>query len=134
MEKKRDLKEKSRAGLLQRRDYSSNKGGRSHRVIRDKGKDPSTLPSARLSAADTEEKTVRRATSRAGLRPATSHPVPKTQHWGQEGGEESHPAQLSSQKCAQGFPGGAVDKSPPANVGDMGSIPGLGRYCMLQSN
>ena len=24
-----------------------------------------------------------------------------------------------------GFPGGTVDKNPPANAGDMGSIPGL---------
>ena len=27
----------------------------------------------------------------------------------------------------QGFPGGAVVESPPADVGDMGSCPGLGR-------
>ena len=26
-----------------------------------------------------------------------------------------------------GFPGGSVVKNPPANVGDLGSIPGLGR-------
>ena len=26
---------------------------------------------------------------------------------------------------------GAVDKNPPANAGDMGSIPGLGRFHML---
>ena len=26
-----------------------------------------------------------------------------------------------------GFPGGSVVKNPPANVGDVGSIPGLGR-------
>ena len=26
-----------------------------------------------------------------------------------------------------GFPGGSVIKNPPANVGDVGSIPGLGR-------
>ena len=26
------------------------------------------------------------------------------------------------------FPGGSVVKNPPANVGDMGSIPGSGRY------
>ena len=32
------------------------------------------------------------------------------------------------------FPGGAVVKSPPANAGDTGSIPGLGRSNMLQSN
>ena len=32
------------------------------------------------------------------------------------------------------FPGGAVDKNPPANAGDMGSIPGSGRSCMPRSN
>ena len=32
------------------------------------------------------------------------------------------------------FPGGAVVKDPPANAGDTGSIPGLGRSHMLQSN
>ena len=29
--------------------------------------------------------------------------------------------------CPLGFPGGSVVKNPPANEGDMGSIPGLGR-------
>ena len=33
-----------------------------------------------------------------------------------------------------GFPGGAVVKSPPANAGDMGSSPGLGRSHMPRSN
>ena len=33
-----------------------------------------------------------------------------------------------------GFPGGAVDKNPPANAEDMGSIPGLGRSHMPQSS
>ena len=28
---------------------------------------------------------------------------------------------------ALGFPGGSMVKNPPANAGDMGSIPGLGR-------
>ena len=32
------------------------------------------------------------------------------------------------------FPGGAVDKNPPANAEDMGSIPGLGRSHMPQSS
>ena len=32
------------------------------------------------------------------------------------------------------FPGGAVVKNPPANAGDMGLIPGLGRSHMLRSN
>ena len=34
----------------------------------------------------------------------------------------------------QGFPGGAVVKNPPANAGDTGSSPGLGRSHMPQSN
>ena len=29
--------------------------------------------------------------------------------------------------CIQGFPGGSVIKNLPANAGDTGSIPGLGR-------
>ena len=33
-----------------------------------------------------------------------------------------------------GFPGGTVVKNPPDNAGNMGSIPGLGRSHMLQSN
>ena len=33
-----------------------------------------------------------------------------------------------------GFLGGAVVENPPANAGDMGSSPGLGRYHMPQSN
>ena len=32
------------------------------------------------------------------------------------------------------FPGGSVVKSLPANAGDMGSIPGPGRFHMPQSN
>ena len=34
----------------------------------------------------------------------------------------------------QGFPGGAVVESPPANAGDMGSSPGLGGSPMPRSN
>ena len=34
----------------------------------------------------------------------------------------------------QGFHGGAVVKNPPANAGDMGSSPGLGRSYMPRSN
>ena len=34
---------------------------------------------------------------------------------------------------SQGFPGGAVVESLPANAGDMGSSPGLGGSHMLQS-
>ena len=33
-----------------------------------------------------------------------------------------------------GLPGGAVVKNPPANAGDKGSSPGLGRVHMPQSN
>ena len=35
-----------------------------------------------------------------------------------------------------GFPGGSVVKNPPANSGDTGSIPGLGRshIAMVQSS
>ena len=32
------------------------------------------------------------------------------------------------------FPGGTVDKNPPASAGDTGSIPGPRRSHMLQSN
>ena len=34
----------------------------------------------------------------------------------------------------KGFPGGAVVENPPANAGDMGSIPGPGKSHMPQSN
>ena len=30
-------------------------------------------------------------------------------------------------QCDKSFPGGSVVKNPPANVGDVGLIPGLGR-------
>ena len=33
-----------------------------------------------------------------------------------------------------GLPGGTVVKNPPANAGDMGSIPGPGRSHMPRSN
>jgi len=35
---------------------------------------------------------------------------------------------------SRGFPGGSVVKNPPANAGDMGSIPGPGRSYTLWSN
>ena len=34
----------------------------------------------------------------------------------------------------EGFPGGAVVRNPPANAGDTGSSPGLGRSHMPRSN
>ena len=41
---------------------------------------------------------------------------------------------FSVKKKLWGFPGGAVVESLPANAGDTGSRPGLGRSHMLQSN
>ena len=38
------------------------------------------------------------------------------------------------QKFIEGFLGGSMVKNVPANEGDMGSIPGLGRPHMPQSN
>ena len=40
---------------------------------------------------------------------------------------------MSKIKCGD-YPGGTVVKNPPANAGDMGSSPGLGRSHMLWSN
>ena len=37
-------------------------------------------------------------------------------------------------RIIQGFPGGAVVENLPANAGDTGSSPGLGRSHMPQSN
>ena len=37
-------------------------------------------------------------------------------------------------KGGRGFPGDAVVKNPPANAGNTGSSPGLGRSYMPQSN
>ena len=37
-------------------------------------------------------------------------------------------------QSVQGFPGGAVVKNPPANTGDTGSSPGLGRSHMPWSS
>ena len=36
--------------------------------------------------------------------------------------------------CQRDFPGGTVDKNLPTNAGDMGSIPGPGRFCMPRNN
>ena len=36
-------------------------------------------------------------------------------------------ANLLDKKEVENFPGGAVDKNPPASAGDTGSIPGPGR-------
>ena len=41
---------------------------------------------------------------------------------------------LKFKKNFRGFPGGTGVENPPANAGDTGSIPGLGRYHMPRSN
>ena len=41
---------------------------------------------------------------------------------------------LTEKKHKQGFPGGAVVENLPANAGDTGSSPGLGRSHMPRSN
>ena len=45
-----------------------------------------------------------------------------------------HSKILSQKTNIQVFPGGAVVESPPANAGDTGSSPGLGRSHMPRSN
>ena len=46
----------------------------------------------------------------------------------------SAPYTLFNQDYLQGFPGGAVVENLPANAGDTGSSPGLGRFHMPRSN
>ena len=41
---------------------------------------------------------------------------------------------LPEKEFRVGFPGGTVVKNLPANAGDTGSIPGLGRSHMARSN
>ena len=43
-------------------------------------------------------------------------------------------ANLLKENIGRGFPGGAVVKNLPANAGDTGSSPGLGRSHVLRSN
>ena len=43
-------------------------------------------------------------------------------------------AQILGLKFSWGFPGGAAVESLPANAGDTGSSPGLGRSHMPRSN
>ena len=46
-----------------------------------------------------------------------------------------HEAEINSIKVIEeDFPGGTADKNPLANAGDMGSIPGPGRFLMPQCN
>ena len=41
---------------------------------------------------------------------------------------------IATVNYTEGFSGGSVVKNPPANAGDTGSIPDLGRSHMPQSN
>ena len=41
---------------------------------------------------------------------------------------------MSLKVTGLGFPGDSVGKNPPANAGDMGSVPGPGRSHILQGN
>ena len=43
------------------------------------------------------------------------------------GCKESDTTEYTHTMVAEGFPGGSVVKNPPANAGDVGSIPVLGR-------
>ena len=45
-----------------------------------------------------------------------------------------NPLLADTSKPYQGFSGGTVVKNLPADAGDMGSSPGLGRYHMPRSN
>ena len=45
-----------------------------------------------------------------------------------------HTMKITNLNVELGFPGGAVVKNPPANAGDTGLSPGLGRSHMLQNN
>ena len=47
---------------------------------------------------------------------------------------EQYMTNILSKSPPWDFPGGAVVKNPPANAGDTGSSPGLGRSHMPQSN
>ena len=44
------------------------------------------------------------------------------------------PTDFAEMLAPREFPGGAVVKNPPANAGDMGSIPGPGGSHMPRSN
>ena len=51
-----------------------------------------------------------------------------------QGGEKAGYMGVSTVKIEGDFHGGSVVKKPPANAGDAGSIPDLGRCHMPQSN
>ena len=49
-------------------------------------------------------------------------------------GENIYELKQIYKEIIQGFPGSAVVENPPANAGDTGSSPGLGRSHMPRSN
>ena len=51
-----------------------------------------------------------------------------------KGPHQKNKIQLKLKNKKKGFPGGAVVKNLPANAGDTGSSPGLGRSHMPRSN
>ena len=51
-----------------------------------------------------------------------------------EGSKQKLHQDTIKKKIYRDFPGGTVDKNPPASAGDTGSIPGLGRFHLLQSD
>ena len=63
-------------------------------------------------------------------------------HWWFNSGSREGPRFLCTvllgspycKRVAKGFPGGTVVKNPPANAGDTGSSPGLGRSHMPRGN
>ena len=52
----------------------------------------------------------------------------------QDHGDRKKEIGLYSKSSGEGFPGGAVVENLPANAGDTGSSPGLGRSHMPRSN
>ena len=61
---------------------------------------------------------------------------PVSSHKGTSPTRRALPRDLTSsfQYLSGGFPGGSVVKNPPANAGDTGPIPDLGRFHVAQSN
>ena len=61
----------------------------------------------------------------------------RKKHWGERflGATSPSPsAEIAAKTSFRVFPGGAVVENPPANAGDTGSSPGLGRSHMPRSN
>ena len=53
---------------------------------------------------------------------------------GCEGGQRGKINGITSRVKEEDFPDGTVDRNPPANEGEMGYIPGPGRFHMPKSN